>query len=56
MGKARAPDEQEQKIMQENGLDPDRFSVTFRDESTIVLLNHKTRDNLTIHKGDRPWS
>lgn len=55
MGKARVPDEQEQRIIRENGMDPDRFQVTFRDETTIVLRNHKTRDEVTIHKGERPW-
>ncbi len=55
MGKARVPDEQEAKIMRENGIDPDRFCVTFRDESTIVLRNYKTRCDITIHKGDREW-
>ena len=55
MGKARVPDEQERKIMEENGLDPEKFCVTFRDETTIVLRNYKTRDELTIHKGDRAW-
>ena len=55
MGKARKANEQEEKIMRENGLDPDRFCVTFRDETKIVLRNYKTRDDITIHKGDRTW-
>lgn len=55
MGKARVPDEQERKILRENGMDPDNYCVTFRDETTIVLRNYKTRDDVTIHKGDREW-
>ena len=55
MGKARVPDEQERRIMQENGMDPEKYCVTFRDETTIVLRNYKTRDDVTIHKGDRKW-
>ena len=48
--------EQEQKIIRENGMDPARFCVTFRDETTIVLRNYKTRDDITIHQGDKKWS
>lgn len=55
MGKARVPDEQEKKIIRENGMDPERFCVTFRDETTIALRNFNTRDDVTIHKGDRKW-
>ena len=55
MGKARVPDEQERKIIQENGMDPERFCVTFRDENTICLRNYKTRDDVTIRKGERKW-
>jgi len=55
MGKARTPNDQEAQILRENDMDPDRFQVTFRDEDTIVLRNHKTRDEITIHKGDRAW-
>lgn len=55
MAKARVPDEQERRILRDNEIDPDRFSVVFRDEDTIVLLNPKTRDTLTVRKGDREW-
>ena len=41
--------------MRENGLQPDAFCVIHSDEDTIVLRNYKTRDDLTIHKGDRKW-
>lgn len=55
MPKIDVPNEQERKIMEENGLDPSKFCVTFRDETTICLRNYKTRDDVTIRKGDRPW-
>lgn len=55
MGKARVPDEQEEKIIRENGMDPERFCVIFRNETTIVLRNYETRDDVTINKGDRAW-
>lgn len=41
--------------MRENGLDPKKYCVIHSDEDVIVLRNYKTRDDLTIHKGDRPW-
>lgn len=55
MPKIDTPNEKEKKILRENDLDPSKFCVTFRDEDTIVLRNYKTRDDVTIRKGDRPW-
>ena len=56
MPKIDIPDEFVSRIMQENGLDPDKFAVRFQDETRIVLVNYKTRDDITIHQGDKPWS
>ena len=53
MPKIDIPNEKERKILKENGLDPAKFCVTFRDETTIGLRNYKTRDDVTIRKGDR---
>lgn len=55
MPKIDTPDEREKKILRENGLDPSKFCVIFRDETTIALRNYKTRDDVTIRKGDRKW-
>ena len=55
MPKIDIPDEKEQKILRENGLEPDKFCVTHREEDMICLRNYKTRDDITIRKGDRPW-
>lgn len=55
MTKIDVPNEEERKIMEQNGLDPEKFCVTFRDETTIALRNYKTRDDVTIRKGDRKW-
>lgn len=49
------PTDQEAKILKENGLDPERFGVTYRDNDTIRLLCYATRDNITINRGDRKW-
>lgn len=51
----RVPDEQEKRIIRENGMDPERFGVSYRDDTSIRLLNYRTRDYITIHKGDRRW-
>lgn len=56
MPKIDIPNEQERKIIRENGMNPAEFCVTFRDETTICLRNYKTRDDVTIRKGDRAWS
>ena len=55
MPKIDIPDENEKRIMQENGLDPKAFCVTHRGEDYFVLRNYKTRDDITIYKGDRKW-
>ena len=55
MGKYRTPDEAEERIIRENGMDPERFAVQHRTEYAIVLLNYKTRDTVTIYKGERKW-
>lgn len=55
MPKIDSPDDRVRKIMAENGMDPAKFCVTHQDEDIIVLRNYKTRDDVTIHKGDRPW-
>ena len=56
MPKIDIPDESVRKIMMENGLDPSAFCLILRDESCIVLRNYKTRDDITIHQGDKKWS
>lgn len=55
MSKPRGLDPQEERICRENGVDPDHVSVEYRGEDYIVLLNHRTRDNITIRKGERKW-
>lgn len=56
MPKIDIPNETVAKIMEENGLNPDRFCVLLQEETTIVLRNYKTRDDVVIHQGDKPWS
>ena len=55
MIKVRVPDEKEEKILCENGMNPREYGVIKREEDSIRLLCYKTRDDITIRKGDRPW-
>lgn len=55
MPKIDVPNEKEKRILLENGLDPKVFCVTFRDENLICLRNYRTRDDVTVRKGDRQW-
>lgn len=47
--KHRTPDPEEERILRENGLDPGEYAVIHR------TVCYRTRDELTIRKGDRKW-
>lgn len=53
--RVRDANPEEKKILRENGLDPDEYGVLHRTETKIYLLCYRTRDTLTIRKGDRKW-
>lgn len=53
--KNREPDEQEKEIIRRNGIECEHVSVTLRTDTSIHLLNHKTRDDIVIYQGDRKW-
>lgn len=55
MAKYRVPDEEEKDIIRRNGVDPEGKTIEFRNETTIVLLCHKTRDTITIRQGEKKW-
>lgn len=55
MDKHRMPTKEEAEILRRNGIDPEGVTVIFRDEKTIHLIRHKTRDEITIRQGDRVW-
>ena len=55
MSKPRALNPKEERICKENGVDTEHTSVEFRGDDLLVLLNHRTRDHITIQKGDRKW-
>ena len=56
MQKVTVPNELEKHIIEANRMDPDHYGVMYRDKDTIRLLCYDTRDEVTIKRGDRPWS
>lgn len=55
MDKHRMPTKEETQILLRNGIDPEGVAITFRDEKTIHLIRHKTRDETTLKQGDKKW-
>lgn len=55
MAENRVPDEREKKILLDNHIDPSHMAVERSDNDYIRLLNHKTRDHIVIHRGDKKW-
>lgn len=55
MGKHRMPTKEEAEILRRNGIDPEGIVIIFRDEKTISLIRHKTRDEITLKQGDKKW-
>lgn len=53
--KYTVPDEQQAKIIRENGIDPNAVAVYMTGEDYLRLLVYETRDMITITKGDRSW-
>lgn len=56
MSKNKCADDYVNRILEENGITINKsFAVEYKDDTSIRLLVHMTRDNviLTIHKGDR---
>lgn len=56
MPKISVPDEREQKIITENGMDPNEYGVIHGESDCLRLLCYRTRDQIVIRKGDRAWS
>ena len=55
MGKPRTLSDEEIKILRRNKIDPEGKDVTFRTENSICLLNHYTRDEITIYNVGKKW-
>lgn len=51
----RIPSKAESIILEQNGMDPNSYAVTRRGEDSLQLLCYKTRDEIMIFRGDRPW-
>lgn len=54
-GEYKAADEQQARIIRENGMDPEEYSVMASGNAYIQLLSHSTGNVMTIRKGDRSW-
>lgn len=55
MPSVRTPNEFEEQIIRENGMDPNNYGICCRDADSIRLLCYATRDTVTIFRGDRKW-
>lgn len=55
MTKFRMPTAEEKEILRRNGIDPEGVAVIYRENNMIVVLRHKTRDEITIRQGGKPW-
>ncbi len=57
MGKHKAVTPEQAEIIRRNGFDLEKMSiaVTYCDEECIRFLVHRTRDEITINRGDRKW-
>lgn len=53
--KYRVPTAEEKEILRRNGVDPEGVAVIFRDEKEIMILRHKTRDTISVKRGEKPW-
>ena len=53
--KPKCLSERDARICKENGIATDHVSVINRTDSRIVLINHRTRDEIWIEKGERKW-
>lgn len=51
----RVPTEEEEKILERNGIDPKSVAVTYRGEGVIHMVYHKTRGEIILRQGDKKW-
>ena len=53
--KFRVPTPEEIEIIRRNGIDPEGLAVRCRSEHAIHLVRLNTRDEISLHQGDKPW-
>lgn len=51
--KFRVPDRAENHFLRANGIDPDIVMVSLKSDSSMVLLNLRTNDDIVIHAGPK---
>lgn len=52
MGDFAALNQRQKALCRESGVDPEGMSVILENENTLRMLHHKTRNLVTIHKGE----
>ena len=53
MSNVRALTEEEKRAVEQEGLDPDLFSVRYTCETQLHLLNHISGSDIIIYWGDK---
>lgn len=51
--KFRVPTQEEKEFLQANGIDPGSVMVSHKSETSIILLNLRTNDDIAIHAGPK---
>jgi hypothetical protein len=51
----RMPTVAEIQILEQNGVNPEGIAVMHRDEDSLIVLRHKTRDRICVYRGDKKW-
>lgn len=49
------PNRREQEILRSNGMNPREYVVVNVGENFLHVRCYKTRDDITIYKGDKKW-
>lgn len=57
MAKHKSVTPEQAEIIRRNGFDPEKVSIAviYSDEDCIRFLVHRTRDTITIIRGDKKW-
>ena len=49
------PNRREQEILTSNGMNPREYVVVNAGEDWLHVRCYKTRDDITIHQGEKKW-
>lgn len=51
----RVPDRREQEILRNNQMNPREYVVVNEGEDYLHVRCYKSRDDITIYRGDKKW-